>query len=172
MRYIEIFENISHKYCQVNHYNYLDCINMFNNNDYIPIKLSNEYMTITGEIDNINRFTIKNKDRSNLTRITFEDIDYFVFPLIMFKNFHIQFDGEQNIISFYTNDSTILKIKKIVNKNEGEISSILIIIIVIVIILIALFIGFIVYRFIKKRRGLNAEEEINNLHEIINTKNN
>jgi hypothetical protein len=172
MRYIEIFENITHKFCQVNHYNYLDCINMFNNNDYIPIKLSNEYMTITGEIDNINRFTIKNKDRSNLTRITFEDIDYFVFPLIMFKNFHIQFDGEQNIISFYTNDSTILKIKKIVNKNEGESSSILIIIIVIVIILIALFIGFIVYRFIKKRRGLNAEEEINNLHEIINTKNN
>ena len=88
--------------------------------------------------------------------------------LMMFKNFHVQFDGDNNIISFYTNDPSILKIKEI---DKGEISSFLIIIIVIAIIFIVLFIGFIVYRFIKKKRGLNVGGEVNNLNEIIDTKN-
>lgn len=30
---------------------------------------------------------------------------------MVFKNFHIQFNGENNLISFYTNNSTILKVK-------------------------------------------------------------
>ena len=168
MRYIEIFKEITDNSCQVNIYNYLECKNMFDNREYIPIKLSNENMTITGEIDSINRFIINYEVRPNITRITFEDIDYFVFPLMMFKNFHVQFDGEKNIISFYTNDPSILKIKEI---EEGENSSFLIIIIIIAIIFIALFIGFIAYRFIKKKSGLNAGGEANNLKEIIDTKN-
>ena len=142
---------------------------MFNNRDYIPIKLSNENMTIIGQIDSINRFIIKDERRANITRITFEDIDYFVFPLIMFKNFDIQFDGENNIISFCTNDSSILSIKG--KDNKGE-SSLFLIIIIVVLIIIILLIGFIVYCFIKKRKSLNVEGEVNNLNEIIDTKNN
>ena len=168
-RFKDIFTIITNNSCQITVYDYLNCINMFNNRDYIPIKLSNENMTIIGQIDSINRFIIKDERRANITRITFEDIDYFVFPLIMFKNFDIQFDGENNIISFCTNDSSILSIKG--KDDKGE-SSLFLIIIIIILIIIILLIGFIVYYFIKKRKSLNVEGEVNNLHEIIDTKNN
>ena len=46
-------------------------------------------MTITREIDSINIFTMNYEVRPNITRITFEEVDYFVFPLMMFKNFHV-----------------------------------------------------------------------------------
>ena len=62
---------------------------MFDNSDYMPIKLSNENMTITAEIDSINRFTINYELKPTITTITFEDKNYFVFPLLMFKNFNI-----------------------------------------------------------------------------------
>ena len=173
MRFKEIFLNITNNKCQINYENYLFCSNMFNTRDYIPIKLSNENMNITAEIDSLNRFLMKDQLKENFTRIKFEEIDYLVFPLIMFKNFYIQFDAENNIISFCTNDSSILSIKGIDDKDDkDEGSSLIIIIIVILIIIVVLFLGFIVYRFIKKRRGLNVEGEVNNLNEIIDTKNN
>jgi hypothetical protein len=144
---------------------------MFNGREFIPIKLINEKMTIIAEIDNLNRFNIKDEIRTNTTRITFEDIDYIVFPLIMFKNFQIQFDGENNIISFYTPNSSLLQIKE-KNKEGKGLSSFLIAIIVIIIIVVLLSIGFIIYRIIKKRKDQNIERDVNNLNEIINTKNN
>ena len=168
--YKEIFLNKTNHSCNVNRANYLTCINIFNDKEYIPIQLINEDMTIIAEIDNLNRFNIKDESRVNTTRITFEDIDYIVFPLIMFKNFHIQLDGENNIISFYTPNSYLLKIKE-KNKEEGKGSSFLIAIFVIIIVVL-LSIGFIIYRIIKKRIGQNIERDVNNLHEIINTKNN
>ena len=47
----------------------------------------------------------------------------------MFKNFHIQFDAEKKIISFFTNDTNILELKK--ESNSDNISTILIIFFVI-----------------------------------------
>ena len=89
--------------------NIIICHNVFDNENYFPLKLSNDNMTITTEIDNINRFTNKNSEDKDKTRIKFEDIDYIILPLIMFKRFHVQFDGNNNIISFYTTDSSILQ---------------------------------------------------------------
>ena len=150
--YKEIFLNKTNNLCNANIENYLTCINLFNDKEYIPIKLINEEMTMIAEIDNLNRFNSKDKSRANITRITFEDIYYIVFPLIMFKNFYIQFNGEKNIISFYTPNSSLLQIKK---KNNEESSSFLIAILVIIIIVVLLSIGFIIYRIIKKRKGQN-----------------
>ena len=168
--YMEIFLNKTNNLCNENIVNYLTCINLFNDKEFIPIKLVNENLTIIAELDNLNRFNIKDKSRANSTRITFEYIDYIVFPLIMFKNFHIQFDGENNIISFYTPNSSLLQIKK---KNKEEGSSFLIAIFVIIIIIVVLLsIGFIIYKIIKKIKDQNIERDVNNLNEIINTKNN
>ena len=59
-------------------------MNIFNDKEFIPIKLINENMTIIAEIDNLNRFNIKDESKVNATRITFEDIDYIVFPLKLY----------------------------------------------------------------------------------------
>lgn len=40
MRYIEIFKEITDNSCQNSIYNYLECKNMFDNSDYIPINYS------------------------------------------------------------------------------------------------------------------------------------
>ena len=72
------------------------------------IKLIDDNMNITLEIDNTHRFTTSNQER-NKTRIRFEEIDYFIFPLIMFKNFLIQFDAENDVISFYITNFSILQ---------------------------------------------------------------
>ena len=68
-------------------------------------------MNITLEIDNINRFITIFDENQNQTRIRYEDYDYLIFPLIMFK-VHIQFDTENDIISFYINDVPIIEVKK------------------------------------------------------------
>ena len=166
----KIFESIL-KYktnysCEYNQY--LSCKNFFIEKDYIPIELSNENMAIKGEIDNINRFCLKDIKKINYTRIRFLDIDYIVLPLIVFKKFHIQFDGENNIISFYTLDKSILQIKQ--KENNEEKSSLILGLILALIIVIVLIFGFTAFYFIKKRK--NENEEINNLNEIIDTKNN
>ena len=43
------------------------------------------------------------------TNIYFDDIDYIVMPLIVFKEFHVLFDAEENKISFYSQDKSLLK---------------------------------------------------------------
>ena len=75
------------------------------------IQLMNDDMKITIEIDSAKRFTADNNELKNKTRIRFNNFDYFIFPLIMFKNFHVQFDAENNIIQFYTTNKSILSVK-------------------------------------------------------------
>ena len=78
--------------------------------DYINLKLRNNKMNITLEIDNIQRFYTYPYD--NVFNILFHKFDYIIFPLTMLKNFHTQFNLENNTISFYTNDTTLLEIRK------------------------------------------------------------
>ena len=82
------------------------------NKDYISLKLRNDNMNITLEVDRIDRFNLFYSFPDGTTNILFHDFDYIIFPLIMFKNFHIQFDAEKKIISFFTNDTNILELKK------------------------------------------------------------
>ena len=82
------------------------------NKNYIPLKLRNDNMNITLEVDKINRFYDYSTESNYVTNILFHDEDYIIFPLTMFKNFHIQFDVEKKIISFFTNDTNILELKK------------------------------------------------------------
>ena len=95
------------------------------NKDNISLKLRNDNMNITLEVDRIDRFNLFYSFPDGTTNILFHDFDYIIFPLIMFKNFHIQFDAEKKIISFFTNDTNILELKK--ESNSDNISTILII---------------------------------------------
>ena len=45
---------------------------------------------------------------------------YIILPMTMFKNFHIQFDIGNNLISFYSNDTSLLKAKKEEQKEEKK----------------------------------------------------
>ena len=62
--------------------------------------------------DNVKRYHLNEDVKDINTKIQFKNNEYFIFPLIMFKNFHVQFDGEANIISFYTTNKDILEVKK------------------------------------------------------------
>jgi len=119
------------------------------NKDYIPLKLRNDNMNITLEVDKINRFYDYSTESNYVTNILFHDEDYIIFPLTMFKNFHIQFDVEKKIISFFTNDTNILELKK--KSNSDYISTILIIFFVI---LGTLLIGIGVFLYKKKHSSL------------------
>ena len=68
---------------------------------------------------------------------------------MVFKQFHIQFNAEKKLISFYTNDSSILEVRK---KGKNESSSIGKVFLIIFIILIILCICFVVYWIIKRRQ--------------------
>ena len=137
------------------------CCNFFKESDYTLIKLINDNMNITLEIDNTRRFSISNGER-NKTRIRFKDIDYFIFPLIMFKNFHIQFDAENDIISFYTNNPSILQVKKENKKGGTKGSKGLTTFLIIISILILIALGFGVFLYIRKRK--KDLSEINSLY--------
>jgi len=119
------------------------------NKDYISLKLRNDNMNITLEVDRIDRFNLFYSFPDGTTNILFHDFDYIIFPLIMFKNFHIQFDAEKKIISFFTNDTNILELKK--ESNSDNISTILIIFFVILGILL---IGAGVFLYKKKHPSL------------------
>ena len=108
----DIITNYSCSSTEEELYNFgIVCQNLFDEKNYTTIKLISDEMNITVEIDNVARF-IKNDFNPTFTRIKYvEDINYFVFPLIMFKQFFIQFDAENNLTSFYTNDSSILEVK-------------------------------------------------------------
>ena len=127
--------------------------------DYINLKLIDDHMIITTEIDNLKRYSPDNQMKSNQTRIIFENIDYFVFPLIMFKNFLVQFDLDKEIISFFTTDESILEIIKNDSNKEYN-SNIGTIFLIIFIILLILALGFGLFWFIKKR-GSSVEKNIN-----------
>jgi len=144
---------------------YLDCNNLFDSKEYIQMKLIDDNMTITIEVDNLNRFNKYKDEQKHTTRILFEN-DYFIFPLIMFKNFHVQFDSNKNIISFYTDDPNILEVKKkednspSEDNNNNDSSNAGTIILIIIIILIILILGFGVFWFLRKRKS-SSEKNIN-----------
>ena len=159
--------------------NIIICHNVFDNENYFPLKLSNDNMTITTEIDNINRFTNKNSEDKDKTRIKFEDIDYIILPLIMFKRFHVQFDGNNNIITFYTTDSSILQIKRENeepinngnddnnNNNNNNISTVLLICIIIIVVLILIIIGLVIYICIRRKNiESNIKKDIKKIEDI------
>ena len=137
--------------------NYATCENFFNDENYASLQLTSDNMIITIEIDNQNRFCEYNKEKNNLSRIKFEDIDFFIFPLIMFKRFDIQFDAQNDKIQFYTKNISLLKLKKEKENNSSKVGIVFLIIFIIILILALGFGGF---WFIKKRRG-SVEKNIN-----------
>ena len=133
---------------------FLSCDELLNENNYFLISLINNDMNITIEIDGNKRFN-KGEDIDERTRIIYEDIDYFLLPLIMFKNFHIEFDDEDNLIKFYTNDSSILHVKEKKKKEEekkGGISKGLLAFIIVLIIVGVIALIFLVFWLLKKRK--------------------
>ena len=140
---------------------FLSCDNFFNEKGYATIKLIRDNMNITLEIDNVNRYNKGNQPK-NKTRIRYEKYDYFVFPLIMFKHFHVQFDSKNNLTKFYTTDESILQVKKEEEKpekNKGESKGLkaFIVILIIILIIALLFLGFWLY----KKRKSSLEKDIN-----------
>ena len=141
------------------------CKNLFNKDKYFPLKLIDENMSITIEIDNIIRFT-KETDDKYQTNIIFEDVDYFILPLIVFKQFHVQFNAEKNIISFYTTDKSILELKEKEDESKSEEqepdsdSNAGTVVLIIFIVLIILAIGFGIFWFLRKRKN-SSEKNIN-----------
>ena len=87
----------------------------------IPIKFidTEETMKITGEIDNENLLSYWGDDVTSAfpTNIYFDDINYIIMPLTVFKKFHVLFDAENNKIKFFSNDKSLLKL---IEKKEEE----------------------------------------------------
>lgn len=169
MSFEDNFNNLTENHCEYNgsHYSdyqyYVSCDNFFIGTETEEFNLTNENMTITVEIDSSSKY-YPDSSKKKYTRIRFEDIDFFVFPLIMFKQFHIEFNKEKELISFYTKNSSILYItekdEEESNNHNNENSSGLktFLIIFFIILFLVLVLG--VIWFIKKRRG-SVEKNIN-----------
>jgi hypothetical protein len=154
-----IFNELS-KDCEKNAKNYLECKNFFNSSNYVSLQLTeeNENFIIKGQVDNLARFSNTDVDsKKDTARIKFEDIDYIILPLMVFKEFHVQFDADKSLISFYTDNPEILEVKE---KGKNKSSSIGTVIIIILIILVVLGLIFGAYWFFIKRRK-SVETNIN-----------
>ena len=91
--------------------------------DTIPIRFLNANGTVQlkGEIDNENYLSDWTDVSPFPTNIYFDNIDYIVMPLLVFKKFHVLFDGENNKISFFSEDKSLLKlIEQKEEKKETE----------------------------------------------------
>ena len=151
--------------CEYNAFNgYVECTNLFNGEEYIPLQLRSKDINITLELDKFNRYySSNNNDNEKININLSDDINYIIFPLIMFKQFHVQFDAEKKVINFYTKNSSLLQVKKEdheASKNEEGSSSGLTTFLVILIILIIIGIGFGVFYFLRKRKN-KVEKDIN-----------
>ena len=158
--YEQIFKELSKYSCDKNTKNYLECKNFFNSSNYVSLQLTeeNEKFIIKGQVDNLARFSNTDDDsKKDMARIRFEDIDYIILPLMVFKEFHVQFDAENSLISFYTENSEILEVKE---KGKNKSSSIGTVLIIILIILVVLGLIFGAYWFFIKRRK-SVETNIN-----------
>ena len=164
-----IFDNITNNACQEND-PFLSC-NFFGENNHVEIKLiDEERMNITIEIDEIYRY-IFNNTNYNQTRILYQPTDYFILPLIMFKNFHVQFDAENYKISFYTTNPDILQVKeKKKNKKKKNSSNVGTIFLVIFIILLSLALIYGIFWIFKKRRN-SVENNINKYNKFEDEEN-
>ena len=142
----------------------VECDNFFNKKDFIPLKLISDDLNITLELDKFNRYFSSNNNNKEIMNITLiGNINYIIFPLIMFKQFHVQFDAEKNVINFYTKDSSILQVKeekKETPNNEEDSSSGFTAFLVILIILLILGIGFGIFYFLRLRKN-KVEKDIN-----------
>lgn len=153
----EIFEDKAKDLCFFNSEDYLECKGIFDDSKYVPLQLTenNDNFVITGEVDNMVRFNQNNDEKKDYVRVQIKEIDYIILPLTVFKKFYVQFDAEDDLIKFYTDDSTILKVKE--TKKGG--TSVFKVFIIILIILIILALCFVAYIFIKKRQ--KTEKNIN-----------
>ena len=157
-KFEEIIIKNSNSSCSIDESDdYLKCADFFKDSKYVPLQLTeeNENFVITGQVDSLGRFNENKNVNKDYARIQFDKIDYIILPLMAFKEFHVQFDADDNLIRFYTNNPDILKVKEI--KKEG--SSGLSVFIIILIILIILGLGFAVFWFLKNRR--KTETNIN-----------
>ena len=136
---------------------FLDCENV--DNDYIPLKLSISEMNITAEIDFFDRFRKNTKGPKTKTRIQFLYDDYIIFPMMMFKQFDVEFDAEKKKISFFTTNSSILE-TPIPPVKKSNVLKILLIILIIILVLAAAFGIFLLIRHFKRRRGTSLEYKI------------
>lgn len=154
----DFFADNSNTNCTFNHDNFLYCTNFFNKNNYVALQLTeeNDQFVITGEVDNMFRFNEYKEEEKSIARVKIqEDLDYIILPLIVFKKFHVQFNGENNEISFYTTDSNLLQVKT--EKKDSSSGLKVFIIILIILIVVALCFG--IYWLIKKKR--TPESSIN-----------
>ena len=147
----------------------LTCENFFNDKgEFASIELINDDMVITLEIDNIFRFSKTEDEDKNKTRIRYEDsIDFFIFPLIMFKKFHVQFDAQNYLISFSTIDKSILQLKKKEKKgSSGGLKAFLVILIILIIVAL----GFGIFLLLRKRKN-SIEKNINKYNKFEDEEN-
>lgn len=165
LTYKEVFQTISNNVCESTLEGFLSCKDFYNDTtEYVNLKLTEESdnMVIFGQVDNVNRFNSKDENKKDYARIKFEDIDYIILPLMVFKEFLIQFDAENKLISFYTEDNKILQVKEKINNDNSSYG--FMIFLVILIILLILCLGFGVYKFIKSRS--NVEKDINKFNKF------
>ncbi len=146
---------------------YLFCDKMFNESNFALLNLINDDMNITIEIDNEVRFNIENENNlKHKTKIRYENVEYFILPLIMFKNFHVQFDAENNIIQFYTTNKSILSVKNEEKTKKKGFSKVLLAFIIIIIILAISVVGFIIYKFIRMKKEEGIQKDIKKIEDI------
>ena len=117
-------------------------------------------MNITLEVDKINRFHAIYPTSAGTTNIFFHDLEYIIFPLVMLKNFHVQFDVEKRLISFYSNDTNILEIKEkaFLDSKDNNTDRFYTWLIIFIISGILLILGCIYYFFYYKKKYLNFEK--------------
>lgn len=160
--YHQIFKELLKDSCDITNRNYLECQNFFNSSNYVSLQLTeeNEDFIIKGQVDNLARFSnTDEKSKKDMARIRFEDISYIILPLRAFKEFHVQFDADNSLISFYTNNSEILKVKEKEKEKNKSFSAVLVLIIILII-LIVLGLSFGAYWFFIKRKR-NVQTNIN-----------
>ena len=84
--------------------------------NFEPLILRSGDLSLTLEVDYFDRYLGPNAKiaEKNLLKIkTHDESDNFIiFPMSMFKNFHVQFDVDNNEISFYSENSSLIQNKK------------------------------------------------------------
>jgi len=171
------FNKITNYNCKELDTKEIACQNLLKSNNSFPLKLIDDNMIITIEIDNKYRFNKEKDDNQYITNIKFENVDYFILPLIVFKQFHIQFNDKNNLISFYTTDESILELKKEKDnpnkeeeQKEEQESYVGRVFLIIFIVLIILALGFGIFWFLKKRKN-SAKNNINKYNKFEDEEN-
>ena len=172
-------DNCSPKYDGEDASEHLICNNnFFDGNKYFEMILRNSMMNITVEIDDSQRYIPnitenENEDKKIKTRLIFSKDDtkndLIILPLIMFKNFHVQFNEESSKIYFFTTNPDILQAeseeseKKTSSDSSSGLSGVAIFLIILIII-ISIALGFGIFYFIKKKN--KTENDINKFNKF------